>query len=334
MAGYEDVDRNLATRLGVDTPVSPSNREGEAEIEKTAEDVRTLWIDVDGQLGRHKEWRAVVQENHVERYPECPLEGPDTVMRILKHMLRFGGSPRGWLEMWCREHHMDRKDRTCPSRSSRDLSLVPHSELDATSCPRRRRRQAASLQGQLDDACASLNWLAGYRLDIGERTKPPAPMKMDTIARVEGLIEMAQPTPGDDVVHDFKECLKLLLNNRDVYSQNPAGRTLASYRKEAVSLPDDAGEAQDFTTFGCEACRLLAEEEGVQMLRDPVEAKQNLIDPGFSLCSDPIFKQERGKYVGFIELLRSRHPCTFRDFAARRNDALLCVEEGAEKRWE
>ena len=33
VAGYEEV-RHLATRLGVDTPESPVNREDEAEIEK------------------------------------------------------------------------------------------------------------------------------------------------------------------------------------------------------------------------------------------------------------------------------------------------------------
>ena len=33
-------------------------------------------------------------------------------MHLLKHMLRFGGSPRGWLEIWCREYHIGRKDRT------------------------------------------------------------------------------------------------------------------------------------------------------------------------------------------------------------------------------
>ena len=71
--------------------------------------MRTLWIDVDGQQERHKEWRAVVQESNVERYPECPLEGPETVKDLLKHMLRVGGLPRGWLELWFREHHIDGK---------------------------------------------------------------------------------------------------------------------------------------------------------------------------------------------------------------------------------
>ena len=58
-----DVDRNLATRLCVDTPVGPINREGEAVV------------DVNGQLERHKEWRAVVQESYAERCPDCPMQG-------------------------------------------------------------------------------------------------------------------------------------------------------------------------------------------------------------------------------------------------------------------
>ena len=137
----------------------------------------------------------------------------------------------------------------CLPREVDEIFFRCLAQLDATSCPRR-GREAASLQGQLDDACASLNWLASYRLDSRERTDPPSPMQMDTIARVEGLIEMVQPTPGDDVVHDLKECFKVLLDGRDVHSHDPPVRTLASYRKEAVSLPDGAGEARDFTTFG------------------------------------------------------------------------------------
>ena len=42
----------------------------------------------------------------------------------------------------------------------------------------------------------------------------------------------------------------------------------------------NAGDARDFTTFGCETCRLTVKDEGVRMLRDPAEARQNLLDPG------------------------------------------------------
>ena len=111
--GHAELVKQLATGLGVDTPVTPVHRDGETEVDKTAEDARTSWIDVDAQQERHKAWRSVVQERYVERHHDCELEGPDTVMHLLKHMMRFRGSPRGWIEMWCREHHTDRKDRTC-----------------------------------------------------------------------------------------------------------------------------------------------------------------------------------------------------------------------------
>ena len=110
--GHAELVKHLATRLGVDTPVTPYHRDGETEVDKTAEDARTSWIDVDAQQEQRKAWRSVVQERYVERHHDCELEGPDTVMHLLKHMMKFGGSPRGWIEMWCREHHTDRKDRT------------------------------------------------------------------------------------------------------------------------------------------------------------------------------------------------------------------------------
>ena len=141
MARYEDVDRNLETHGGVDTPMSPVNREGEAAIEKTAEDVRTLWIDVDG------DWRAVVQESYVERFHDCSLEGPDIVVHLLKHMLRFGGSPRGWSDMWCREHHIDRKDRTCQELETLTEVIMLGGAYDQLRMPRLPRHDGATLGG-------------------------------------------------------------------------------------------------------------------------------------------------------------------------------------------
>ena len=49
------------------------------------------------------------------------------------------------------------RDQLLASRGNRDLTPVPHSQLDGASCPRR-GRVAAGLQEQLDDACASFNW--------------------------------------------------------------------------------------------------------------------------------------------------------------------------------
>ena len=100
--------------------------------------------------------------------------------------------------------------RLLASRGSRDL--FPGATFP-TGCRilSEAETRAASLQGQIDDACTSLNWLVGYRLDSGERARAPVPMQLDTIACVDELMKMTQPTPGDDVVYDFKECFKLLL---------------------------------------------------------------------------------------------------------------------------
>ena len=46
-------------------------------------------------------------------------------------------------------------------------------------------RVAAGLQGQHDEARASMTWLAGYHLDRRKRTNPPTLMHLDTIARKE-----------------------------------------------------------------------------------------------------------------------------------------------------
>ena len=42
--GHAELVKQLATRLGVDTPVTPVHRDGETEVDKTAEDARTSWM--------------------------------------------------------------------------------------------------------------------------------------------------------------------------------------------------------------------------------------------------------------------------------------------------
>ena len=103
VGGHAELDMQLATRLGVDTRATPVQRNGEAELDKTTEDIKDL-VDRRG-------CPAGAAQEVAFRGPGCLLDGPDTEMHLLKQMLRFGGSPRGWLEMWCREHHIDRKDR-------------------------------------------------------------------------------------------------------------------------------------------------------------------------------------------------------------------------------
>ena len=127
-------------------------------------------------------------------------------------------------------------------------------------------------------------------------------MRMDTIARVDGLISLKWPTPGDDVIQDLGVFLKLLPQTAETCTLMilPAG-----------SRCWRCSRLHHLRHRGLQASRRAGDEEGVQTLRDPVEARQNLFDPGFGPNSDPTLEREQVKYVGFIELLRSRNLVRF-----------------------
>lgn len=74
-------------------------------------DARTLAVDYDQHNLRHKEWRNVVHESKEFGYPDWLHEGPATVLHMLKHMQKFGGDPKQWLELWCRQKNIADQDR-------------------------------------------------------------------------------------------------------------------------------------------------------------------------------------------------------------------------------
>eukprot|EP00438_Fugacium_kawagutii_P024261 Skav223122 [mRNA] locus=scaffold419:830256:833692:- [translate_table: standard] len=74
-------------------------------------DARALAVDYDQHNLRHKAWREVVHESREFGYPDWPHEGPTTVLHMLKHMQRFGGDPKQWLELWCRQKSIADQDR-------------------------------------------------------------------------------------------------------------------------------------------------------------------------------------------------------------------------------
>ncbi|CAK0827885.1 unnamed protein product, partial [Prorocentrum cordatum] len=54
----------------------------------------------------------VARESSTEVYDDTPLEGPCAVLHLLKHMERFGGDPRNWVDKWCLEDRIGKSDRT------------------------------------------------------------------------------------------------------------------------------------------------------------------------------------------------------------------------------
>ncbi len=61
------------------------------------DDARTLEVDYDEQGERFKEWRKVMTEVREYSFSDWPLEGPMTVLHLVKHFGRHGGDPKRWL---------------------------------------------------------------------------------------------------------------------------------------------------------------------------------------------------------------------------------------------
>ena len=70
-----------------------------------------LHVDTDEQGTRFKEWRKVVSESQFYSYDDFPRKGPATVHHLLKHVGKYGGDPKLWLELWCRQKSISDQDR-------------------------------------------------------------------------------------------------------------------------------------------------------------------------------------------------------------------------------
>lgn len=100
---------DLRARLGQAGATTPRGA-GAEEDEHTA-DVRTLWVDYDDQGERYKEWRRVAQESHAQHFSDFQSDGPPKQVHLCKHMLRHGGDPRMWLQLWQREKKLEATDK-------------------------------------------------------------------------------------------------------------------------------------------------------------------------------------------------------------------------------
>ena len=79
--------------------------------DESAVDARCLVVDFDNQGIRFKEWRSLISEVKDYGYDDWPFEGPATVTHLLKHMYKYGGDPKQWLEAWCRQKAISDQDR-------------------------------------------------------------------------------------------------------------------------------------------------------------------------------------------------------------------------------
>ena len=81
------------------------------ETEETSEDARTLSVYYDDQGERYRSWREATKDAREYAYSDWPLEGPQSVLHLMKYMLKNGGSPKQWLQIWARHKGVYENDR-------------------------------------------------------------------------------------------------------------------------------------------------------------------------------------------------------------------------------
>eukprot|EP00438_Fugacium_kawagutii_P022866 Skav226462 [mRNA] locus=scaffold1781:97140:98588:+ [translate_table: standard] len=81
------------------------------EEPRVRDDARTLGVDYDEQGDRFKEWKRVVGELKEYSFGDWPHEGPLSTLHLCKHMLKSGGDPKLWLQVWARHKGIAETDR-------------------------------------------------------------------------------------------------------------------------------------------------------------------------------------------------------------------------------
>ena len=115
--GYADRRRAaLGIHVRAARDLDSASRHAETEIHgapavEQGEDARTLWIDVDEQGARFKEWRRVCQEIFEQQLPEGSVDGPPSTVFLCRRMLGHSGDPQQWLPIWAKLKGLNMNDR-------------------------------------------------------------------------------------------------------------------------------------------------------------------------------------------------------------------------------
>ena len=97
-------------------PVGSGKGHGNGDVLKPAtaaaeEDVRTLWVDYDDHGERFKKWRDLARESFTPTYSDKQLEGPPTMLTLVKHWDRYGDGPKSWFDKFCMNKRIEPTDR-------------------------------------------------------------------------------------------------------------------------------------------------------------------------------------------------------------------------------
>ena len=79
---------------------------------EVADDARTLPVKFDEHGERWRDWRVTVGKSEENFYEDWLLEGPKTVLWLMKHVDRTGGAPMAWFQRFLTESRISATDRS------------------------------------------------------------------------------------------------------------------------------------------------------------------------------------------------------------------------------
>ena len=109
--GFGSLTRSTApVAFALDDAVGPT---GGYKLPDGSEDLRTLWVDFDRRLRRYKELKNAVDESSQEIFRDAPdsCQGAPIALDACTRMLRSGGRANLWLNKWCHDRGITKRDR-------------------------------------------------------------------------------------------------------------------------------------------------------------------------------------------------------------------------------
>ncbi len=160
----------------------------------------------------------------------------------------------------------------------------------------RRDRIRRSVENS-NEAISALNWMAGFS-EAGDSSKI-SPMQMQSMLRVDGLVRSQKPS---GCIDGPEAALRLLLRGGTPYDLGTASETLASYRSELVSIPQEVSSCPDLWTVLPGDDRQFLEEESELMLKSGRSSlEESLPEPYW----DPVLKWNTKEYHKLVSKLHS-----------------------------
>ena len=150
------------------------------------------------------------------------------------------------------------------------------------------------------EAVVARNFLAGYANSDIPQAGSAEEVHREVLARVEGLVRRAQRARADTPPPGF---LQEFLRGRAEYDLDLAGVTLAPFRTDHVSLPEDLSGAPGIADLFSAPDPALLEVAEEPLLRSTEDAAAHLELAPARPYMDPVLSRQRRHYVQFIRRL-------------------------------